>query len=194
MGAKLVPGGEPSHARGMAEQTASESGQALVELDHRLRRALIAYFSRRVFSAAEAEDLTQDVFERVFKMMRAGPVMNAEALVFRIAVNLIRDRARRQRTRGIEESLSADSVSEFAEALAVGLSPERVVLGEKSLEEVHRALQDLSERTRAMFYLYRLENLKVREIAELYGISVSAVEKHLAKALTHLTRQLHGDY
>jgi RNA polymerase sigma-70 factor (ECF subfamily) len=66
-------------------------------------------------------------------------------------------------------------------------------MGERSLEEVHRALQDLGERTRAMFYLYRLENLKVREIAELYGISGSAVEKQLAKALLHLTQRLHND-
>lgn len=165
----------------------------LAALDRRLRRALIAYFSRRVSSIAEAEDLTQDVFERVLKTLQAGPVLNAEALVFRIAVNLVRDRARRHRTRGTEESLSADAVSEFAEALAVGLSPERVVMGERTLEDVHRVLQELGERTRAMFYLYRLENLKVREIADLYGISGSAVEKQLAKALLHLTRRLHDD-
>ena len=159
-------------------------------LDRRLRHALIAYFSRRVRTAAEAEDLTQDVFERVLKTLKAGPVLNAEALVFRIAVNLLRDRARRRHTRGVEESLSADTISEFAEALAVGLSPERVVIGERTLAAVHATLSELGERTRAMFYLYRLENLKVREIADVYGISASAVEKQLAKALLHLTRRL----
>jgi RNA polymerase sigma-70 factor (ECF subfamily) len=46
----------------------------------------------------------------------------------------------------------------------------------------------LGERTQAIFYLYRLENLKIREIAAIYGISASAVEKQVSKALLHLTR------
>jgi DNA-directed RNA polymerase specialized sigma24 family protein len=41
-----------------------------------------------------------------------------------------------------------------------------------------------------MFYLYRFENLKVREIAELYGITVSGVEKQISRALLHLTRRM----
>ena len=44
--------------------------------------------------------------------------------------------------------------------------------------------------TRAMVYMYRFENLKIREIARLHAISPSAVEKHVAKALVHLTRRL----
>ena len=52
------------------------------------------------------------------------------------------------------------------------------------------AIDELSERTRAMFYLYRFEQIKVREIAEIYGISPSGVEKHISKALLHLTSRL----
>ncbi len=78
------------------------------------RRALLAYFGRRVRSAAEAEDLTQDVFERVLRSLERGPILNAEALVFRIAVNLLRDRARRAQCHGIEEPLPSDGVADFA--------------------------------------------------------------------------------
>jgi RNA polymerase sigma factor (sigma-70 family) len=159
------------------------------ELDRRFRLPLIAYFGRRVASAAEAEDLTQDVFERILKSLNSAPIANAEALVFRIAVNLLRDRARRALTHRTEESLSGENIVEFAEALTVDLSPERVVLGERALADVLAALDELGERTRAIFYLYRLENLKIREIAEFYGISASAVEKHVSKALLHLTRR-----
>ena len=165
----------------------------LADLHRRFRLPLLAYFGRRVVSTAEAEDLTQDVFERVLRSLGSGPIRTAEALVFRIAVNLLRDRARRVRRRGVEEALPVDSIAEFADALTVDLSPERVVLGERTLEEVLSALNELGERTRAMFYLYRLENLKIREIAELYGVSASAVEKQVAKALLHLTRGLYGN-
>jgi RNA polymerase sigma factor (sigma-70 family) len=159
------------------------------ELDRRFRLPLIAYFRRRVSSAAEAEDLTQDVFERVLKALSHAPIVNAEALVFRIAVNLLRDRARREITRGGEQSLTSENIVALADALTVDLSPERVVLGERTLADVLAALQELGERTQAIFYLYRLENLKIREIAAIYGISASAVEKQVSKALLHLTRR-----
>ena len=158
------------------------------ELDRRFRLPLIAYFRRRVSSASEAEDLTQDVFERVLKALSHAPIVNAEALVFRIAVNLLRDRARREITRGGEQSLTSENIVALADALTVDLSPERVVLGERNLADVLAALQELGERTQAIFYLYRLENLKIREIAAIYGISASAVEKQVSKALLHLTR------
>ena len=158
------------------------------ELDRRFRLPLIAYFRRRVSSAAEAEDLTQDVFERVLKVLNHAPIANAEALVFRIAVNLLRDRARREIARGGEQSLTSENIVALADALTVDLSPERVVLGERTLADVLAALQELGERTQAIFYLYRLENLKIREIAAIYGISASAVEKQVSKALLHLTR------
>ena len=159
------------------------------ELDRRFRLPLKAYFRRRVTSAAEAEDLTQDVFERILKVLNNESIENAEALVFRIAVNLLRDRARREMTRRGDQPLTSENIVAFADALTVDLSPERVVLGERDLADVLAALQELSERTRAIFYLYRLENLKIREIAALYGISASAVEKQVSKALLHLTRR-----
>jgi RNA polymerase sigma factor (sigma-70 family) len=159
------------------------------ELDRRFRLPLISYFRRRVSSASEAEDLTQDVFERVLKALSHAPIVNAEALVFRIAVNLLRDRARREITRGGEQSLTSENIVALADALTVDLSPERVVLGERTLADVLAALQELGERTQAIFYLYRLENLKIREIAAIYGISASAVEKQVSKALLHLTRR-----
>jgi len=158
------------------------------KLHRSFRAALIVYFSRRVGSAAEAEDLTQDVFERILRVPGLN-IINPEALIFRIAVNLLRDRARKRHTHGTEESLNSENILEFAEAITEDLSPERVVIGERTLHDVLLALEELGERTSGIFYLYRLENLRVREIADFYGISASAVEKHLAKALFHLTRR-----
>lgn len=165
----------------------------IVELDKRFRAPLIAYFRRRVRRPSEAEDLVQDVFERVLRSSRGAPIVNAEALVFRIAINLLRDRARRAHTHGIEHSLNTENIAEFADALTVDLPPERVVHAQRQLSEVLAALDELSERTRSIFYLRRLENFKMREIAQVYGISVSAVEKHLSKALLHLTLSTRQD-
>jgi RNA polymerase sigma-70 factor (ECF subfamily) len=48
----------------------------------------------------------------------------------------------------------------------------------------------MNERTRDVFLLVRLENMKQAEIAARLGISVSAVEKHLAKALAQVARAM----
>ncbi len=179
----LVPRPANGTPRSRAEQVA--------HLHRRFRSALLAYFGRRVRSSPEAEDLTQDVFERLLRSLETRPIANAEALVFCIASNLLRDRARRAHTHGVEEPIPVEAVTEFADVLTVDLTPERVVLGERALEEAFSALNELGERTRAIFYLYKFENLKVREIAEMYGISTSGVEKQLEKAVMHLTRRLH---
>jgi RNA polymerase sigma-70 factor (ECF subfamily) len=65
-------------------------------------------------------------------------------------------------------------------------SPERVLLGEATLAEALQALDELTELTRNVFILFRLENMKQREIAALYGIAQSTVEKHVVRATVHL--------
>lgn len=174
-----------------SQDSPSSHAELFARLDRRFRSPLLAYFGRRVKSAAEAQDLTQDVFERLLRSLENRPIVNAEALVFRIAVNLLRDRARRAHAHGVEEPIPPEAIAEFADVLTVELSPERVVLGESALQEALSALGELGERTRAMFYLYRFEHLKVREIADMYGISPSGVEKQLEKALLHLAQRLY---
>src|ERR1019366_6772511 len=70
----------------------------LDQLNRTFRPALMAYFLRRLNNHAEAEDMTQDVFVRLAKADR-GAMRSAEAYIFQIAANLLRDRARRQKVR-----------------------------------------------------------------------------------------------
>lgn len=54
------------------------------------------------------------------------------------------------------------------------------------------ALNALPERTRDIFMLVRLEHMRQRDVTQMLGISVSAVEKHLVRAMTHLMRHADG--
>jgi RNA polymerase sigma-70 factor (ECF subfamily) len=56
----------------------------------------------------------------------------------------------------------------------------------ESLQTAIAALQKLPERTRDIFVLRRIEGHAYRDIASKYGISVSAVEKHMVRAVQHL--------
>jgi RNA polymerase sigma-70 factor (ECF subfamily) len=66
------------------------------------------------------------------------------------------------------------------------IDAERVLSGMEELDAAAAALLSLPERTRTIFLLRRLEGYSYRDIAGHLGISVSAVEKHLVKAIRHL--------
>ena len=63
----------------------------------------------------------------------------------------------------------------------------------EALGLVSRALAGLSQRSREILLLFRLERMRKRDIADSFGISVSAVDKHLIKATAHLTRCLEDE-
>jgi RNA polymerase sigma factor (sigma-70 family) len=154
-----------------------------------LRPALVAYFQRRCGNAAEAEDLAQDVILRALSHAEWTSVEEARGYIFRIALNRWRDRGRRKVTHGTEIDWDDDSTLAVAEEI----SPERVLGSQEQLRRIASALQELDARTRDVFVLCRLEQMKQKEIAGLLGISVSAVEKHLVKALAHVARRMEKD-
>ena len=157
------------------------AGAALVA---QMRPALLKYFLRKCRNAAEAEDLTQDVLMRALAHADWQSIERAKGYVFRAAVNRWRDLKRRERAHGIEVGWD-DAVGL---AYSEEKTPERVLIVEQELQRIATALQELGERTRDVFVLIRLERMKQADIAAMFGISISAVEKHLAKALAHLAR------
>jgi RNA polymerase sigma-70 factor (ECF subfamily) len=149
------------------------------------RSMLVRYFTRKCGNRAEAEDLAQDVLERVLRYTHWKSSEQAKAYIFKVAVNRWRDHNRLAWRRGAP--VEWDDAAIFAQVEET--SPERVLSSEQELQVVVHALRELSERTRDVFMLDRLEHLKHGQIAELFGISVSAVEKHVAKAVAHLARR-----
>ncbi len=161
-----------------------------VRMDAQFRRPLMSYFHRRVRNHAEAEDLTQQVFLRLLAAGDTGQIDRVEAYVFTIAGNLLKDRSRTLARRGdngpsLDEDLIGDLVKEAADIR----TPERVLLGRESLANVLATLGELDERTRDIFILFRLEHMKQHEIAALYGIGLSTVERLVTKAALHLLRK-----
>lgn len=156
----------------------------LIGLNRRYRPALMAFFMRRAASHSDAEDMTQELFAKL-AVAETGVMDNADAYIFQMAANLLRDRGRREKVRAnYRASIHAGSID------LEPLDPARVLLGRESLGEVSDALRELPERTRAIFLLFRLEGMKQSELAALYGVSVSAVQKHIFKAMTHLTKRV----
>ncbi|MCA3256005.1 MAG: sigma-70 family RNA polymerase sigma factor, partial [Alphaproteobacteria bacterium] len=147
----------------------------------RWRPALMSFFRRRVKDPCEAEDLTQDVFLRV--LATGKPVERLDAYIFQIASNLLADRARRLAVRRRHQTaVRHDSLTAIDP-----IDPLRVTVARGEVAAVGDALRQLPERTRAMFLLYRIDQLPQDAIGELMGISASAVKQHVARAMGHLS-------
>jgi RNA polymerase sigma factor (sigma-70 family) len=63
-----------------------------------------------------------------------------------------------------------------------------VLLREERVRRLAAALHVLPDRARQVVTLVKLEERGQAEVAEMFDISLSAVEKHLARALVHLRR------
>lgn len=169
-----------------AEEQRVPAEELKKRLDARFRAPLMSYFLRRVGDRAEAEDLTQEVFVRLIGAESLERVEHADAFVFKIASNLLRDRGRRASRWRRHSDFDAALIDELSQDFVEDREPERVLVGRETLADVLASLDELGERTRSIFILFRLENMKQRDIAELYGIAPSTVEKHVMKAVMHL--------
>lgn len=156
-------------------------------------RPLLRYFGRRISNSAEAQDLTQDVFVRLSHYRDREAIDAPGALVFTVAANVLKDWKRRRASHvsllsqyGHEGANGFDREAAFKDEIC----PDRVLIARETLHEMRLALDELSERTKAIFILFRLEKMRQRDIAASFGISVSAVEKHIVKATTHLVLRL----
>ena len=157
----------------------SESGlqQVCVAMREELKRFLL---SRRV-AEDEAEDLLQDLYVRI-TTSQMGPVNQPRAYLYRMVNNLAHDR-RRLRTRSLrrDETWVKSSLGPDIERDPEP-SAERVLIAREELRQVQGALDKLPTRTKEIFVNYRIEGVPQKTIAEMLGVSLSSVEKHLQRA------------
>lgn len=138
------------------------------------------YFRHRLRSDDEALDYVQEVFARLIAAMRGGAPAQPAAYLRRIAMNLLIDRSRCGRPVHCEISVE----------IAVPPEQEDALLAGDLMATYKAALDAMTDRTRTIFLLYRVHGLKYREIAERLGISIPAVQKHVARALERITLAL----
>ncbi|TCM16481.1 RNA polymerase sigma-70 factor (ECF subfamily) [Novosphingobium sp. PhB165] len=159
--------------------------ETISALDKRFRQSLLRHFGRRFSETCELEDMVQEVFVRLIRRGGVASLENLQAYVFETASSVLNDRLRRMRTRHetAHEPFDADLHAN------VDFSPEDVLLGKERLARATAALLELPERTRVIFVLRRLEGMRFQDIASRLGISVSAVEKHMQRAIAHMIRR-----
>lgn len=160
---------------------------SLIDVFHECRSELFAFMAARLRCPFAAQDLVQDLFLKLFAHERSDEVANARVYVFRMAANLVIDQQRRNaRLRGVlakaETYLNAEDDRS---------SPERQAMAHEELSDLVAAVGRLPPTTRRIFKRNRFEGRSQREIAAELGISQTAVEKHIRKALAALSAHRH---
>ena len=162
---------------------AKDPSRALAREAEPLRQSLARYFRRRIGDAAEVDDLVQDVFIRIVARDSPAQVEHLGGYVFQTAASVLADRGRRRKVRQADAHVAFDPDRHADQ----DFDADRVLAGKEDLRAVTALLLSLPVRTRTIFILHRLEGRKYREIAAQLGVSVSAVEKHMIRAVQHLS-------
>ena len=139
---------------------------------------------------AEREDLTQDVFLAVHRML---PSFRGEAklstLIHRIAINRAYEHLRRQSSRA---TTPVDGAM-FDELVGHGTSPEQQSAAREELVRVFACLARIKPKKRIAFLLRVVDGLSFEEIAQLTDASPEAVAKRVQHAQRELDAHLARD-
>jgi RNA polymerase sigma factor (sigma-70 family) len=149
---------------------------------HSLMSKVRRVLRRRGRSRDEADDLIQEAFLRLQVYCRDHEVRNTGGFLLRTALNLAFDRNRHARVAGV--------VPQSLEDLPLvdpSPPPDEVYAAHERLLRMKAGLEAMSPRRREVFILNRIEGYSFPQIAERLGVTVSAVEKHAAKAILFLT-------
>jgi RNA polymerase sigma-70 factor, ECF subfamily len=170
---------EPIASEDAAGRTVREQVERIYEAE---RGNIYSYLLCLGLPASRAQELTQDAFLKLYRNLSARkPVRNPRAWLYRVAHNLaLRSHARDDKF----DQLDPDTP--FPDKRP---DPERALIEKRRASALREAVRQLSPRQRNCLHL-RVQGLGYREIAEVIGISTSAVGEFLRRATQRLKEAL----
>jgi RNA polymerase sigma-70 factor (ECF subfamily) len=199
--------GDRTHRAGCPRVPPPDDAEALlverlVKRDERAFNALVKAYEGRVFglllrmigNRAEAEDLAQEVFVQVFKAI--GSFRGESKLstwIFRIAINLSKNRGKYLQVRHTSQQDGFDAVPERADVgdggrVAVGqvARPDDMVAGKQVERIVQDAILELEPAFRECLVLRDIEDLSYDEIIAITGLPEGTVKSRIHRARAQL--------
>ncbi len=160
---------------------------------------LVRQHTRRVYglcyrftgSDSEAQDLTQEVFLRVFRSLRSFRSSEGSFVTWlaRLTRNLLIDHYRRTRQERVTDSIE-EQLPMLEEHMPAAARPEGLVAGREASEILQVALQKLSPELRETVILRDLQEMEYREIAQVLKVPEGTVKSRLNRGRAELARVL----
>lgn len=148
-----------------------------------LRRFVFA----RARNLADVPDIVQEVYLRMLRISNTDSIRSPEAYLFTVAQHVVQQHTMRQSATPpaieLTQLLNEPATTHDAD-------PALAFEAQQCLEQLQRALEELSPKARATFMLHRRDGLSFDEIASRLETSRPMVKKYLMKALLHLRLRL----
>jgi RNA polymerase sigma factor (sigma-70 family) len=181
---RTVPGSAPAEIVEVAEVAWQPPSWEEIVRDHSARVYRLAY--RLTGNAHDAEDLTQDVFVRVFRSLHRFQPGTFEGWLHRITTNLFLDGARRR------QKIRFDGLAEGSDdRLASSWPNPSQQLDDADLDhDVAAALNALAPTFRAAVVLCDIEGLTYEEISEVLDLKIGTVRSRIHRGRAQLRQAL----
>lgn len=146
------------------------------------------FLSMRLPNACDAQDLAQEAYLRLLRVERADLIRRPEALLFRIAANLVYEfylkRSRRERpdTELVEGAIAGDRQHPTEDS----------ALARRRVAKLERVTASLSPKCRAALIMARRDGMTYAEIAVRLNVSTNMVKKYLKTAHAHCRKKMKG--
>jgi len=160
--------------------------EAFEQIFRRYQKRVYNVAYRMISNRETAEDMTQEVFLRVFQKIRKFKGKSSfSTWLYRLTVNLCLDHLRKRNAHPTE---SLEDIEE--KALVYGKTPEDDVILEERREAVQRIISSLPDKLRAIIILREIEGLSYKELAEAMNCSMGRVKSLLYEARMELRRRI----
>jgi RNA polymerase sigma-70 factor (ECF subfamily) len=178
----------------LIERLVARDERAFNELVRAYERRVLALVLRMLGNRAEAEDLAQEVFVQVFKAI--GTFRGESKLstwIYRIAINLCKNRAKYLRVRHTDDQDELEAVAErvpMGEVKRANVAqvarPDEMLAGHQAEEAVRQAILQIEPSFRQCLVLRDVEELSYEEIGEITGLPAGTVKSRIHRARLQL--------
>jgi RNA polymerase sigma-70 factor, ECF subfamily len=155
-------------------------------------RKVYALCYRFTGQSSEAQDLTQEVFLRVFRTVKTfrSAEGSFSTWLTRVTRNLLIDHYRRTRQDRVTDSIEEQLPMLEVEGAATPARPDQAIAGREASEILQATLQKLSPDLREAVILRDLQEMEYREIASVLGIPEGTVKSRINRGRAELARLL----
>lgn len=176
----------------MADVGSKRPTDPLLEIYLERRQNLVRFFAARCGSPSVAEDLAQELYVKLATRDQSVTAENPVALIYRVATNVMLDRARGEaRATARDDAWRVVTHDTLGGDDVAGEPPaDEAVASRQRLRQLVDAVGELPPQMQRAFRLHKLEGRSHAETAQVMGISVKSVEKHISAALRALTARL----
>jgi RNA polymerase sigma-70 factor (ECF subfamily) len=181
----------------LIERLVARDERAFNELVRAYEGRIVRLVARMIGNQEEAKDLSQDVFVQVFKAIGSfRGDSKFSTWIYRIAVNLCKNRVKYLKVRHASEQDELDSVTEKSlgdarPAGGQGLGrPDEQMAGKQVERIVQKAIQELEPSFRECLVLRDVEELSYEEIEEITGLAAGTVKSRIHRARAQLREKV----